>query len=112
MIRLTGWPGRWQAKLDRALLDAICRGWRERAAWLLMLGADPDVAGWCDFGLVSALSAACIQEDADLVWLLLRNGASPDGNPIEPMTPYERVTDEYASEASRCCAIALASRFA
>lgn len=93
MIRLAGWPARWQAKLDRALLDAVCWQRHERMEWLLMLGADPDVTGWCDLGLVSALSAAYIQEDGRMVRLLLRSGASPDGNPIEPMMPYERGTD-------------------
>jgi ankyrin repeat protein len=112
MIWIIGWPEKWQAKLDRALLDSACRGRRERVEWLLALGANPDVAGWCNLGLVSALSAACIHEDETMVRQLLRNGASPYGNPIEPMTPYDRVTDEYASEAARCCAIALASRFA
>ncbi len=111
MIRATGWPKRWQAKLDRMLLEAVCGQAHERVRWLLMLGANPDVSGWCDLGLVSALSAACIQEDASMVWLLMRYGANPDGNPIEPMTPYERVSDEYASDAARCCALALESRF-
>jgi hypothetical protein len=111
MIRMTGWPKRCQAKLDRMLLDAMCRHRHVQVQCLLVFGADPDVTGWCDFGLVSALSAACIHEDASLVWLLLRNGANPDGNPIEPITPYERVSDEYASDAARCCALALESRF-
>lgn len=111
MIRVTGWPGKWQTRLDRALLDAVCRGRHGRMEWLLVLGADPDVTSWCDLGLVSALSAACIHEDETMVRLLLRHGASPDGNLIESMTPYDRVSDEYASDAARYCAVALASRF-
>lgn len=89
MIRVTGWPGRWQARLDRALLDAVCRGWRERVAWLLMLEADPDATGWCDFGLVSALSAACIRQDHSLIGLLLAYGADAEGSPLEPTPPAE-----------------------
>lgn len=87
MIRVTGWPGKWQLRLDRALLDAVCRGWRQRAQWLLMLGADPDVTGWCDLGLVSALSAACIRQDDRLIGLLLAHGADEEGSPIEPTPP-------------------------
>jgi hypothetical protein len=110
-IRFGPWPKAWQAKLDRMLLDAVCRRRHVQVDCLLVLGADPDVTGWCDLGLVSALSAACIQEDASQVWLLLRYGANPDGNPIEPMSPYERVSDEYASDATRSFALALESRF-
>lgn len=92
MIRVTGWPEKWQARLDRALLDAVCRGWCERAEWLLMLGADPDVTGWCDFGLVSALSAACIRQDLTLIALLLAYGAAAGGSPLEPTPPAELYT--------------------
>lgn len=109
-IRFGRWPKSWQTKLDRMLLDAVCRRRHVQVDCLLVLGADPDVTGWCDFGLVSALSAACIHEDDSLLWLLLRNGANPDGSPTEPMTPYERVSDEYVSEAARCCALILEIR--
>lgn len=87
MIRCVGWPERWQAKLDRALLDAVCRRCHERVRWLLALGANPDVTGWCDLGLVSALSAACIHQDIPLIGLLLDYGADEGGSPLEPTPP-------------------------
>lgn len=94
MIRATGWPKRWQAKLDRMLLEAVCGKVHERVRWLLMLGANPDATGWCDLGLVSALSAACIHEDWGLIALLLDFGADPNGSPDEPTPPFERMIDD------------------
>jgi hypothetical protein len=95
-IRFGPWPKACQAKLDRMLLDAVCRRRHVQVDCLLVLGADPDVAGWCDFGLVSALSAACIHEDERLISLLLKVGANPDGSPDEPTPPFERMIDDQA----------------
>lgn len=85
------WRHMLQERLDAALLTAVCdeRVWHARA--LLVLGADPDAAGWCICGLASALSAACLRENPGLVRLLLSSGADPDGSPLEHCAPYERI---------------------
>lgn len=89
---------------DKSLLRAVCRESHRTAAWLLRFGADPNVLGWCELGLVSALSAACIREDPGMVALLLRHGADVAGHPHEPMMPYERVGDPLASGDAIACA--------
>jgi hypothetical protein len=89
---------------DKSLLRAVCRESHRTAAWLLHFGADPNVLGWCELGLVSALSAACIREDPGMVALLLRHGADVAGHPHEPMMPYERVGDPLASTDAIACA--------
>lgn len=82
------------ARLDAELLTAVCDGRVRRAKALLFLGGDPDVTGWRVLGLVSALSAACIRADRELVVALLASGADPDGSLIEPWTPLDRVLAE------------------
>ena len=81
-------------RLDAELLTAVCDGRVRRAKALLFMGADPDVTGWRVLGLVSALSAACIRADRELVLALLASGAYPDGSPLEPWTPLDRVLSE------------------
>lgn len=88
------WLARMGERLDADLLTAVCDDRVRRAKALLFLGADPDVTGWRVLGLVSALSAACIRADHELVLALLANGADPDGSPIEPWTPLDRVLAE------------------
>lgn len=94
---------------DKALLRAIARESYGMAKCLLHLGADPNVLGWCELGLVSALSAACERANPDLVDLLLRHGAEVSGHPHEPIMPYERVSEPEASERAQACAERLAA---
>jgi hypothetical protein len=81
-------------RLDAELLTAVCDDRIRRAKALLFLGADPDVTGWRVLGLVSALSAACIRANREFVLTLLASGADPDGSPLEPWTPLDRVLAE------------------
>ena len=78
-----------QDKLNTALLNAASHEsvWKVRA--LLFLGADANATGWCECGLVSALSAARVRTNPVLAKLLLAHGADPDGSPVETMRPWE-----------------------
>lgn len=97
---------------DKALLRAISRESHRTVKCLLRLGADPNVLGWCELGLVSALSAACVRENPELVDLLLRHGAEITGHPHEPTMPYERVCDPAGSDRALACAERLAATWA
>ncbi len=80
-----------QEKIDNDLLTAVCREHVGLSRWLLMLGANPDVVGWREPGLVSALSAACVRQNIQLVELLLAWGADPNGHPTETRSPMEEI---------------------
>lgn len=87
------WRTRLQAVLDGALLSAVCEEQQWRVRWLLMLGADPNATGWRVLGLVSALTAAYLRENAELFSLLIKGGADPDGSALESCPLCERISD-------------------
>lgn len=91
MKAIRTWRRALQEKIDSELLTAVCRERVGLSRLLLLLGADPDVVGWREPGLVSALSAACARENLQLVKLLLGWGADPNGHSSEPRSPIEQV---------------------
>lgn len=85
------WRRALQEKIDADLLTAVCRERVGLSRLLLMLGANPDVVGWREPGLVSALTAACVRQNVQLVGLLLAWGADPNGHPNETRSPMEEI---------------------
>jgi hypothetical protein len=95
---ISEWRTRLQAVLDGALLTAVCeeRQWRVRG--LLMLGADPNATGWRVLGLVSALTAAYLLQNALLFNLLIQAGTDPDGSALESSPLHERIAEASGEE--------------
>lgn len=91
MRAIRTWRQALQEKIDSDLLTAVCRERVGLSRLLMLLGADPDVVGWREPGLVSALSAACARENLQLAKLLLAWGADPNGHPTEARSPMEQI---------------------
>lgn len=95
---ISEWKTRLQAVLDGALLTAVCEEQPWRVKGLLMLGADPNATGWRLPGLVSALTAAYLRQNAVLFKLLIQAGADPDGSALESSPLHERIEEASGEE--------------